>query len=132
MHVIGMDRRRGDNEAMHPFVRRERIERRARQEAREAEGVVHAVVEDEPLSQVDPDYVQMDIEHQVEDDVEAMEDDVDDGQQQRRRGKRVLEPGPEPLDDYPGVSYDTTLLTRYHVHMARKASEGVVRINVIL
>ena len=37
---------------------------------------------------------------------------------------------PEPLKDYPGGPHDTTLLTRYHVHVARKASEGVVHINV--
>jgi hypothetical protein len=74
----------------------------------------------------------MDVEHQVEDDAEAMEEDVeDDAQQQRqRRGKRVMEPDPEPLDDYPNGPHDTTLLTRY-LHVARKVSEGVVRINVI-
>ena len=35
-------------------------------------------------------------------------------------------PDPEPLDDYLGGPHDTTLLTRYHVHVARKASEGEV------
>jgi len=44
----------------------------------------------------------------------------------------VVEPNPEPLDDYLGGPYDTTLLARYHVHVARKASEGVILINVIL
>ena len=72
----------------------------------------------------------MDVENPVEDDVEAMKEDVDDGQQ--RRGKHVVEPDPEPLDDYPGGPHDTTLLTRNHVHVSRKASEGVVHINVIL
>jgi len=46
--------------------------------------------------------------------------------------KRVPEPGHEPLDDYLGGPHDTTLLTRYHVHVARKASEGEVPFNVIL
>ena len=72
----------------------------------------------------------------MEDDAEALEEDVeDDAQQQRRwqrREKRVVDPDPEPLDDYPGGPHDTTLLTRYHVHMARKATEGLVHINVIL
>jgi len=59
---------------------------------------------------------------------------VDDGQQQlrRRTGKRVTEPDPEPLDDYPGGPHNTTLLTRYHVHVAKKAADGKVPINVIL
>jgi len=46
-------------------------------------------------------------------------------------GKKVVEPDPDLLDDYLGGPHDTTLLTRYHVHVARKASEGVVRFNVI-
>jgi hypothetical protein len=86
-----------------------------------------------------PEYDQMDVEHQVEDDAEVEEDvgdveeDVDDGQQQRRRrGKRVSEPDLEPLDDYPGGSHDTTLPMRYHVHVVRKAVDGEIPINVIL
>jgi len=82
------------------------------------------------------------VAHQVEDDAEDEEDvgyaeakeDVDDCQQRqrRRRSKRVLEPNPEPLDDYFGGPHNTTLLTRYHVHMSRKADDGEVLINVIL
>jgi hypothetical protein len=41
-------------------------------------------------------------------------------------------PDLEPLDDYPGGPHDTTLLTRYHVHVAMKASEGGVLINMKL
>jgi hypothetical protein len=54
--------------------------------------------------------------------------------QRRRRGKRpvVPDPEPEPLDDYPGGQHDTTLLWRYHVHVAKKASGGEVFINVKL
>ena len=74
------------------------------------------------------------MEHQVEDDAEVEAEaeenvDVDDGQQQRR-GKCV--PEPQPLDHYPGGPHNTTLLTRYHVHVAKKAAEGEVPINVIL
>ena len=43
----------------------------------------------------------------------------------RRKRKRVLVPDLEPLDDYPGGPHDTTMLTRYNVDVARKASEGV-------
>ena len=71
----------------------------------------------------------------MEDDVEAEEDvgDDDDGQQQRwRQRKRVSEPESEPLDDYPSGPHDTTLLTRYHVHVARAATDCEVPINVIL
>ena len=77
----------------------------------------HAVDQNEPQPQADPEYKQMDVDHQVEDDAEAMEEDMeDDSQQQRqwRRGKKVVEPDLEPLDDYPGGPHDTTLLTRYH------------------
>ncbi|AES77671.1 hypothetical protein MTR_7g013570 [Medicago truncatula] len=67
----------------HPSVRREQEERHREAEAREAaEGVVQTprcrvgrtsrvVVEDEPQFQADPDYMQMDVEHQTEDDAEA-------------------------------------------------------------
>ena len=118
----------------HPLGER----KECRREAREAEdGVVQAprrrvgrprraVVEDEPQPQADPDYEEMGVEHQLEEDVEK------DAQQQRwRRGKKVAEPDPDPLDDYPGGPHDITMLMRYHVHVAKKASEGVVRINVI-
>jgi len=47
-------------------------------------------------------------------------------------GKRVPEPEHKPLDDYPGRPHDTTMLTRYHVHVARKTVVGEVHINVIL
>ena len=38
----------------------------------------------------------------------------------------------EPLDDYPSGPHDTSLLWRYHVHVARKASDGEVFLNVKL
>jgi len=85
-------RRRGDVEAMHASVTRER-----RQKA-EVEGVVpvpihrggrarRAVVDYEPQPQVELEYDKMDVEHQVGDDYEAeegvgdAEEDVDDVQQ---------------------------------------------------
>jgi len=95
--------------------------------------------DDKPQPQAGPEYDQMDMEHQVEDDVEIEEDvgdveaeeDVDVGDsQQQRRWKCV--PEAQPLDHYPGGPHNTTLLTRYHVHVAKKAAEGEVPINVIL
>jgi len=74
MHVTGMehvDRRRGDNEAMHASVRRER--RECWQQA-EAKGVVQAprrragrphraIADNEPQPQAEPEYDQMDVEY---------------------------------------------------------------------
>ena len=40
--------------------------------------------------------------------------------------------GPEPLDDYPGGPHETGMLWKYHVHVARKAADGEVFINVKL
>jgi len=54
---------------------------------------------------------------------EDVEEDAQQQQRQRMKGKKVVEPDHEPLDDYPGGPHDLTLLTRYHVHVARKASE---------
>jgi len=60
-----------------------------------------------------------------EEELEAMEEDGEDGEpRRRRRGKRPEVSNPEPLDDYPEGPHDTTMLWRYHVHVARKASEG--------
>jgi len=68
-----------------------------------------------------------------EEELEALEEDMEDGEpQQRQREKRPMVLDPEPLDDYPGGPHDTTLLWRYHVHVARKACEGKVFNNVKL
>jgi len=127
MHVTGtdpVDRNKGDIGAMHASARREREKRRETTAREAAKGVVHALrrrtgrprrvdVEDEPQPHADLDYEHMDVEHQAEDDVEAMEEDVKEDahkQRRRRRGKKVVEPNPESLDDYPGGPHDTTLL----------------------
>jgi len=39
----------------------------------------------------------------------------------------VPEPESEELDDYPGGPHELTVLTKYHVHVARMAADGVVR-----
>ena len=46
-----------------------------------------------------------------EEELEALEEDMEDGEpQQRQREKRPMVLDPEPLDDYPGGPHDTTLL----------------------
>jgi len=82
----------------------------------------------------DIDVQQQQMEEEEEEEPEAMEEDREDGEPQRRhRGKRPVVPDLEPLDDYPGGTHDTTLLWRYHVHVAKKTFEGEeVFINVKL
>jgi hypothetical protein len=53
-----------------------------------------------------------------------MDEEMEDGEPRRRQKKKVVDP--EPLDDYPGGPHQTDLLWRYHVHVARKATDGVV------
>jgi len=73
----------------------------------------------------------MDVQQMEEEELEAMEGDMEDVEPHRRwRRKHPVVPDPEPLDDYPGGPHDTTLLWRYHVYVVRKASEGEVFINV--
>jgi len=92
---------------MHAYVRRERHHKA------DAEGLVpkcrggrahRADTDDEPQPKAEPEYNQMNMEHQVEDDDVAEEDvgDDDNGHQQQRCGKRVPEPkpNPEPLDEH--------------------------------
>ena len=67
-----------------------------------------------------------------EEELQAMDDDMEDVQPQRRRTRKKREVDPEPLDDYPGGPHDTSLLWRYRVHVARKVSDGQVFINVEL
>ena len=86
--------------------------------------------------QHEQEYDEMDVhqleEETLEEELEAMEDDMEDTEPQKwqTRKKRVVDH--EPLDDYPDGPHDTSLLWRYHVHLARKASEGEVFINVKL
>jgi hypothetical protein len=137
-HVTCMDHvecRRADGVAMHASVRRERLERLQTKgilSARRGGGrACRAGVDDEPEPEYEPqpqmDMV-MEVEHQTEDDAEAEEEvDDDDDDEQQRRQRRVPEPESEQLDDYPGGPYDTTVLTRYHVHVAMMAADGEVR-----
>ena len=55
-----------------------------------------------------------------------MDEDMEDAEPQQRRKKKEKVVDPEPLDDYPGGPHQTDLLWRYHVHVARKAADGVV------
>ena len=55
--------------------------------------------------------------------------DMEDAQPCRRRTRKKYVVDPEPVDDYPGGPHNTSLLWRYHVHVVRKAVDGVVFIN---
>ena len=118
--------------------------RRERTQQMEEDGVVPrrrgargrcADVEHQP-NQHEQEYDEMDVqqmeEQELEEELQAMDEDMEDAeaQQMRMRKKRVVDP--DPLNDYPGGSHDTTMLWRYHVHVARKVSEGDVFINVKL
>jgi len=63
-------------------------------------------------------------EEDFQEDLEAMEEDMDDAQQRRRRTKKKRVVDPEPFHDYPGGPHDTSLLWRYLVHVARKTVDG--------
>jgi hypothetical protein len=67
-------------------------------------------------------------EQEHEEELQGMDEEMEDAEPRRRRKKKVVDP--EPLDDYPSGPHETGLLWRYHVHVARKAADGVVFINV--
>jgi len=75
---------------------------------------------------------EMDVQQLEEEELQAMHDDMEDAQPQRRWTRKWRVVDPDPLDDYTGGPHDTSLLWRYQVHVARKASEGEVFINVKL
>jgi len=88
----------------------------------------------EPEPKHEQEYDEMDVQQKQqmeEEELEAMDEDMEDGEpHQRWRRKRPMVPDPEFLDDYPGGPHNTTLLWRYHVHVAMKASEAEIFINV--
>jgi len=51
------------------------------------------------------------------------DDDDDDNEQPRKE----VEANKEYIDDYPSGSHDLFVLTMYHVHLARRMFDGVVR-----
>ena len=61
-----------------------------------------------------------------------MDEEVEDVEPRQRRKKKEKVVDPEPLDDNPDGPHETGLLWKYHVHVARKASEGEVFIDVKL
>lgn len=65
-------------------------------------------------------------EEEFQEEHEAMDGNMEDVQPHRRRTKKKRVVDPEPLDDYPGGPHNTSLLWRYHVHVARKVTDGVV------
>jgi len=59
---------------------------------------------------------------ELEEELHAMDEEMKDAEQLRRRKKKEKVVDPEQLDDYPGGPYETVLLWKYHVNVARKAS----------
>jgi len=85
------------------------------------------------LQQEHPDVELQHMEEQeLEEELQAMDEEMEDAEPRRRRNKKEKVVDPEPLDDYPGGPHETGLLWKYHVHKARKASEGEVFIDVKL
>jgi len=78
--------------------------------------------------------VQLMEEQELVEELQAMYEDMEDAEPRRRQTKKKKKKvvDPEPLDDYPGGPYDTSLLWRYQVHVARKAAYSEVFINVKL
>jgi len=80
----------------------------------------------------DVDVQQMEEQELVEE-LEAMDEEVEDAEPRRRckkKKKKVVDF--EPLDDYLGSPHDIGMLWRCHVHVARKAADDEVFINVKL
>jgi len=129
--------------AGHATRRREHLQRM------EEEGVVpprrrgargrRANVEPQSEPENEQEYDDMDVQQQqqmeeeeIQEELEAMEEDMEDAEPQQRRTRKKHVEDPEPPYGYPGGPHDTSLLWRYHVHVARKASEGEVFITVKL
>jgi len=131
-------------EAGHASHRRERIRRMEDEDVipRRRGGVKgrRADVEHQPeqqeymdLQQEQPDVKLQHMEEmELEEELQAMDEKMEDAEPRRRRKKKEKVVDPEPLDYYPGGPHETGLLWKYHVHVARKASEGEVFIDVKL
>jgi len=135
-------------EAGHAFHRRERLRRLEeeggvpprRRGARGRRADVEPDVEHQPKQQeyMDVEQEQPDVELQhmkeqeLEEELQAMDKEMEDAEPRRRRKKKEKVVDPESLDDYPGGPHETGLLWKYSVHVARKAADGEVFINVKL
>ena len=71
-------------------------------------------------------------EQELEEELQAMDEEMEDAKPRRRRKKKEKVVDLEPLDDYPGGPHETGLLWKYHVHVVMKVSEGEVFIDVKL
>jgi len=98
----------------------------------------HANVEPQPKPEHDQEHGDMNVQHQqmeeveFQEELEAMEENMEDMQLRRRRTKKKLVVDSKQLHDYPSGPHNTSLLWRYHVHVARKAADDMVFINVKL
>ena len=80
----------------------------------------------EQENMVDGVDVQQMEEQELVEDLEAMDEEMEDAEPRQRRKKKKKVVDLEPLEDYPDGPHDTSLLWRYHVHVARKAADGKV------
>ena len=142
MHVTGgsTSNTRRVREAGHASHRRECLQRLKkeggvpprRRKGRRAD--VKPDVEHQPKQEnmVDDVDVQQMEEQELLEELERMDEEMEDVEPQRRRKKKEKVLDPKPLDDYPGGPHEIGLLWKYHVHVARKASEGEEFIDVKL
>jgi len=68
-----------------------------------------AYVEHQP-EQHEKEYGEMDVQQLEEEELQAMDDDMEDAQPQRMRTRKKREVDSKPLDDYPDGPHDTSLL----------------------
>jgi len=132
MHVTGVEhveRTRGDGEAMHAYGRRECMERLQTKGSVLSRGrgmgrAHHDSADGSSTSQGNhhEPQMEMEVEREVEGDADAQEVGDDEQQQQH-----VQESEPDELDDYPGDPHDLTMLTKYHVHVAKMTADGMTR-----
>jgi hypothetical protein len=69
-------------------------------------------------------------EQELEEELQAMDEEDAEPRQRRKKNEKVVDP--EPLDDCPGGPHEIGMLWKYHVHVARKAGDGEVFVNVKL
>ncbi|RHN79840.1 hypothetical protein MtrunA17_Chr1g0181741 [Medicago truncatula] len=77
------------------------------------------------LQQEQPDVGLQHMEEQeLEEELHAMDVEMEDAEPQQRRKKKEKVVDPEPLDDYPSGPHEIDMMWKYHVHVARKAADG--------
>jgi len=123
-------------EAGHASRRRERLQQLEeeggvpprRRRGRRAD-VEHQPEQENMVDDVDAQQME---EQELVEELERVDEEMQDADPRRRRKKKEKVVDPELLDDYLGGPYETGLLWKHHVHVARKVADGGVFINVKL